>query len=568
MSFRDLPNLESRPLSRDNKKLSLLKRWTSHGITFTGIRRHNDQHTQNSSNTTTNTATMVDSSSFSFVRALSRSNHKLLTHINHHHHNDSQINTIDYNCQHIHHMLPSSSSTPFNIMHWMQNDCPKDVLPLILAFVGPQKMAVIGRTNHFWRQILEQESTWRRLCEELYKWKEGDLIPESWKKYYQYNPCVPVDYSTVHGALSVIEKAKVDSLQPSVVRILLRPGRYILREAITIDEARDSVSVEIETMEYYPNTFHGSGIECSLIQPTEQSKRKRKSSIRSLFQCRTVDVEDDDDEHYMIETNYLYQSEEDPVVPTDLLVENRRPSRGDKENNRNCRNMNNTVVKQATLVLRTRRHNEPLIRVRQGSCTIRNIEMKHISHGTDIWNGNACIQIQPPIGLDDEPRDVTPVVTLDRVDVTSSSGRGIVNIDGGHAKIINSCIHDCAATGIYVGGPGSRTMIEQSDVLHNGKGNPHHRRGIARGHSGIYLEQGHASIIDCNISKNSLTGISAISPENALLSLLDSELVSNGTLQLEMPAIGTVAHRNSVTLNNIFASTGMGRSRSGLAVET
>ena len=75
-------------------------------------------------------------------------------------------------------------------------------------------------------------------------------------------------------------------------------------------------------------------------------------------------------------------------------------------------------------------------------------------------------------------------MTLDRVDVTSCSGRGIVNIDGGNLKISNSYIHDCAATGIYVGGLGSIATIEQSDVLYNGKGNTRNRRGIAPGHSG------------------------------------------------------------------------------------
>ena len=39
---------------------------------------------------------------------------------------------------------------------------------------------------------------------------------------------------------------------------------------------------------------------------------------------------------------------------------------------------------------------------------------------------------------------------------------------------------------------------------------------------GIYLEQGDASIIDCNISRNSLTGISAISPDNAVMTLKES----------------------------------------------
>lgn len=42
-------------------------------------------------------------------------------------------------------------------------------------------------------------------------------------------------------------------------------------------------------------------------------------------------------------------------------------------------------VHQATLVLRTRRHNEPLVRVRQGSLTIRNMVLKHTSHGTGMY---------------------------------------------------------------------------------------------------------------------------------------------------------------------------------------
>jgi hypothetical protein len=84
---------------------------------------------------------------------------------------------------------------------------------------------------------------------------------------------------------------------------------------------------------------------------------------------------------------------------------------------------------------------------------------------------------------------------------------------------------------------------------------------------GIYLEQGHASIIDCNVSRNTLTGISAISRDNALLSLKESDLVSNGTFQLEMPDVGSATHRNSVTVNNNLASSGRGRYRSALLAE-
>jgi hypothetical protein len=187
----------------------------------------------------------------------------------------------------------------------------------------------------------------------------------------------------------------------------------------------------------------------------------------------------------------------------------------------------------------------------------------------DIWNGNAAVQIQPPVGPDDQPLMMLPGPTcvLDGVEVSSSSGRGIVNIDGGQVTIRKCYVHDCAATGIYVGGPGSRATIDETDVLRNGNGNSLHRRGIARGHSGIYLEQGRADIKNCNVSKNSLTGISAVSPDNAFLNLSMSDLVANGTYQLEMPAVGTVAHRESVTQNNNLATVGRARSRSGLVIE-
>jgi Right handed beta helix region len=187
----------------------------------------------------------------------------------------------------------------------------------------------------------------------------------------------------------------------------------------------------------------------------------------------------------------------------------------------------------------------------------------------DIWNGNAAVQIQPPNRPHDRPTNVisAPTLTMEHVEVTSASGRGIVNIDGGQLDIRNCYIHDCAATGIYVGGPGSRARIERTDVIRNGNGNTTHRRGIARGHSGVYLEQGHASILDCNISQNSLTGISAVSPDNAILNLQESELVSNGSFQLEMPSIGSVAYARSTTNNNTFAGTGLPRTRSGLVAE-
>ena len=91
---------------------------------------------------------------------------------------------------------------------------------------------------------------------------------------------------------------------------------------------------------------------------------------------------------------------------------------------------------------------------------------------------------------------------------------------------------------------------------------------MGRGHSGIYLEQGAAHIRDCNVSQNSLTGISVVHPDNAILKLEHSDLISNGTYQLELPARGTRARRESETDNaNTLGIHGFARSRSGLVLE-
>lgn len=143
---------------------------------------------------------------------------------------------------------------------------------------------------------------------------------------------------------------------------------------------------------------------------------------------------------------------------------------------------------------------------------------------------------------------------------------------GGSTKIIDSYIHDCAATGIYVGGPGSHALMERTDVLENGNGNKwngnsssdYGGQGIYRGHSGLYLEQGVATIKDCNISHNSFTGISTVSPDNAILHLIQSDFVANGTSPLVMPPVGSFSHSRSSLHDNIMVSFGELRSRSAL----
>ena len=131
------------------------------------------------------------------------------------------------------------------------------------------------------------------------------------------------------------------------IRVLLRPGRYILREAIHV-QAPSGVRVEVETMDM-PDSFHPEVEPTTEITNEPAKRRKSSKSLRNILACRNVEVE---------------EPEEEPAPEFVEPMSSILPS-----------------AKRAKLVLRTRRHNEPIVRVRQGTCTLRNLELCHISHG-------------------------------------------------------------------------------------------------------------------------------------------------------------------------------------------
>jgi len=168
-------NHESRPSPQENKNFGFLGRLATIGISLRS--RHNcnsdnmnsKPHQNRIRTDSNNSATTMGSCSSTSTSLYLRSTTLTRT-------SDILIGGIPSNEHSIANMAigrdysPSaSSSRPLNAMQWMQNDCPKDVVPLILAFTGPQKIATIGKTNRFWSELIEQESTWRRLCEMLYK---------------------------------------------------------------------------------------------------------------------------------------------------------------------------------------------------------------------------------------------------------------------------------------------------------------------------------------------------------------------------------------------------------------
>lgn len=167
-------NHESRPLPQETKKFGFLGRLATIGSSLRSRHNRNPDNMnskphQNRIRTDSNNSATTMGSCCSTSTSLYLSATTLRT-------SDILIGGIPSNEHSIANLAigrdysPSaSSSRPLNAMQWMQNDCPKDIVPLILAFAGPQKIATIGKTNRFWSELIQQESTWRRLSEMLYK---------------------------------------------------------------------------------------------------------------------------------------------------------------------------------------------------------------------------------------------------------------------------------------------------------------------------------------------------------------------------------------------------------------
>ena len=228
----------------------------------------------------------------------------------------------------------------------------------------------------------------------------------------------------------------------------------------------------------------------------------------------------------------------------------------------------------ASLLLQTRRRNKPLLHIAAGNVTLRRLRLGHYCGGFNLWNGNAAVQIQPlpsaPVA-DQEHQPVPdasrlPTAIFHEVEVISHSGRGVVINDGGNIAISHSYIHDCAATGIYVGSNDCSLTLDHSDVISNGHGNQLaasvRAAGVSRGHSGFYLENGNATLSECNITNNSSCGISVSSPASRL-TMSHTDVVANGHSNQVEAAAGS----QQWGIHNTIARTGLVRVRSRLGLQ-
>jgi hypothetical protein len=153
------------------------------------------------------------------------------------------------------------------------------------------------------------------------------------------------------------------------------------------------------------------------------------------------------------------------------------------------------------------RKNESVVEVEE-SCTyvsLQNLVLLHYAEGTDLWHGNSAVYCHG---------DLTHT-HFDGCSIQSDSGRGIVISNGAQVIVTRSTIHDCAATGIYLGGDESSLDIITSNILRNGFGrNDNDERPrtptVQAGHSGLYIEAANAEIRNTLVAENCLTGLSVV----------------------------------------------------------
>ena len=483
---------------------------------------------------------------------------------------------------------------PRNVLTWIHDEAPTDLIPKILSYAGPQKIAMLSTLNKSWRRLCLNEPVWKTLCEDYGKWvPEKDPLPlESnmsdsmemqcpsddglaglmWHKYYCDHPIVPIDFKTVKAALRSVSSIEASSnpssgedsqtmVQKRNVRILLHPGRHIISRQLLIQAKNNSV-VSFETLSL--NRF---GVDANMTLP--QCASAFPSTACMACSIRT------DASHLALTSPPASPSRIRDTIRNFLICR----SAVDIAFEASCVDMDVFSAPplrhgRATIILHTSSVNEPVVRVQEGTFHLCQVDLVHSCQGTDIWNGNAALQVQPAVDHNHNsvrvapPDLLPPTAIIEDADIMSLSGRGIVAIDGAKSMIRNCFIHDCAATGIYVGGLGSSASIDHTDITHNGNGNRRSRRGIGRGHSGVYLEQGVVNLMDCNVSQNSLTGISAVSHHNATIVVENSDLQGNGTLQLELPPTGTQSRGRCVSKNNLISPQGSGRRRSSITPES
>eukprot|EP00978_Attheya_sp_CCMP212_P007662 scaffold17774_cov44-Attheya_sp.AAC.4 len=186
---------------------------------------------------------------------------------------------------------------------------------------------------------------------------------------------------------------------------------------------------------------------------------------------------------------------------------------------------------------------QPCVRI-TGSTTkgihvkMSNLEISHFSRGADIWGGNAAVLVEGQLAS----------LHLDGCTIQSDTGRGIVVTDGASVdfgKILLPNLNNSSMDSSVISFE-DHEEIDCMDIDYESDSMlPYHSNDtdgetdqeaesvdeeeeyVHAGHSGIYIETGHATIEDCLVGGNNLTGISVVRRGTVLL--VESDVTENGT---------------------------------------
>lgn len=56
-----------------------------------------------------------------------------------------------------------------NVLQWLKDDAPPELLPRILSFCGSRRLSALSKVNRKWNSIINDESIWRVMCEDAHK---------------------------------------------------------------------------------------------------------------------------------------------------------------------------------------------------------------------------------------------------------------------------------------------------------------------------------------------------------------------------------------------------------------
>ncbi|GMI36466.1 hypothetical protein TrCOL_g9553 [Triparma columacea] len=382
----------------------------------------------------------------------------------------------------------------------MSQHTPEEIFAHVLVFVGAHSTVTgIGSaTRELRAAVFTSREVWYCLCKLTGKLNVAmlascnglaNLSHRDLYELYKCNPCVPIDAPTVNAAL----------------KRLVRPGVFTSSSPCPCNFrfGASEIAHDCPPPLVSPTVFVLSGIHH--ITASLEINEVSNGSIVQIIGVRNADGDAD-------------EAHSDP------------PS----------------------IIYKTHKPNEPLLRVKKGSVLIQNLSLVHHCRGTDIWEGNSVAVIKGDQSLPATTLDAMMSFSADNprmfaYDCTfrSTSGRGIVATSS-EAFLDNVEVNNCAATGVYIGRGRSPTSTSGAliaigcDISGNGIGgcqlsdNPPFYEVVQSGHSGIYGQDGKIIAAECSISANSFTGISNTGPRG-VISLHNTDIVGNASLGLELP---------------------------------